>query len=86
MQAIRCHARKKISQMSIETSNKHNSSLVKELLSAINSLRFGSVEITIHEGRVTQIEKREKVRFTDSASTTIKPTENTAAKTLKISN
>lgn len=86
MQAIRCHARKKISQMSIETSNKHNSSLVKELLSAINSLRFGSVEITIHEGRVTQIEKREKVRFTDSASTTIKPTENTATKTLKISN
>ena len=72
--------------MSIETVNEQNISLVKELLSAINSLRFGSVEITVHEGRVTQIEKREKVRFTDSANTPIKPTANTAAKTLKNSN
>ena len=72
--------------MNIETANEQNSSLVKELLSAINSLRFGSVEITVHEGRVTQIEKREKVRFTDSATTPIKPTANTAAKTLKNSN
>ena len=77
---------KKVNQMSIETANEQNSSLVKELLSAINSLRFGSVEITVHEGRVTQIEKREKVRFTDSANTLIKPTANTAAKTLKVSN
>ena len=65
--------------MSIETTNKQNSSLVQELLSAINSLRFGSVEITVHEGRVTQIEKREKVRFTDSANASIKPTETSAA-------
>ena len=65
--------------MSIETTNKQNSSLVQELLSAINSLRFGSVEITVHEGRVTQIEKREKVRFTDSANASIKPTEKSAA-------
>jgi hypothetical protein len=72
--------------MSIETTNKQNSSLVQELLSAINSLRFGSVEITVHEGRVTQIEKREKVRFTDSATTTLQPTVNTAAKNLKVSN
>ena len=77
---------KKVNQMSIETANEQNSSLVKELLSAINSLRFGSVEITVHEGRVTQIEKREKVRLTDSANTLIKPTANTAAKTLKVSN
>jgi len=69
--------------MSIETVNEQNSSLVKELLSAINSLRFGSVEITVHEGRVTQIEKREKVRFTDSTNNSIKPTTNTAAKKFK---
>lgn len=72
--------------MSIETTNKQNSGLVKELLSAINSLRFGSVEITVHEGRVTQIEKREKVRFTDSTITPIKPTEKSAAKILHDSN
>jgi hypothetical protein len=66
--------------MSFETVNNQNNSLVKELLSAINSLRFGSVEITIHEGRVTQIEKREKVRFTEATNNLITPTEKSAAK------
>ena len=66
--------------MSIEATNKQNSSLVNELLSAINSLRFGSVEITIHEGRVTQIEKHEKVRFTEATNNLITPTEKSAAK------
>ncbi|CEN56362.1 YezD family protein [Candidatus Methylopumilus turicensis] len=72
--------------MSTETANKQNSSLVQALLSAINSLRFGSVEITVHEGRVTQIEKREKVRFTDSTNNPITPTEKSAAKILQDSN
>ncbi|HSH85642.1 MAG: YezD family protein [Methylophilus sp.] len=27
---------------------------------------YGSIEITIHDGRVTQIERREKVRFEQS--------------------
>ena len=66
--------------MSFETVNDQNNSLVKELLSAINSLRFGSVEITTHEGRVTQIEKREKVRFTEATNNLITPTEKSAAK------
>ena len=26
-------------------------------------LRFGSIEIVVHEGRITQIERREKVRL-----------------------
>ncbi|HYL19564.1 MAG TPA: YezD family protein [Burkholderiales bacterium] len=29
----------------------------------VRELRFGSIEIVVHEGRITQIEKREKVRF-----------------------
>jgi hypothetical protein len=29
---------------------------------AIRSLRFGSVVVVVHEGKVTQIEKREKIR------------------------
>lgn len=37
--------------------------VIQEIVSAIEALRYGSVEITVHEGRVTQIEKREKVRF-----------------------
>ncbi len=86
MHLIRSYAIEKTNQMSIETTKKQNTNLVQALLSAINSLRFGSVEITVHEGRVTQIEKREKVRFTDSGSTPIKPTEKPAEKTLKVSN
>lgn len=47
--------------------------VVEEIAKAISQLRYGSVEITIHEGRVTQIEKREKVRFNQD-SQRIKPT------------
>jgi hypothetical protein len=32
---------------------------------------YGSIEITVHDGRVTQIERREKVRF-ETKSNTIK--------------
>jgi dTDP-L-rhamnose 4-epimerase len=31
------------------------------LTKAIQSLKFGSIEITVHDGKVTQIEKREKL-------------------------
>jgi len=30
---------------------------------ALDGLRFGSVEITVHEGKVTFIERKEKVRL-----------------------
>ena len=29
----------------------------------VSNLRFGSVQITVHEGRVTQVESIEKTRF-----------------------
>lgn len=32
---------------------------------------YGSIEVTVHDGRVTQIERREKVRF-ESKSTNLK--------------
>lgn len=34
-----------------------------EVLAAIRSVRFGSVEITIHNARVVQIERKEKKRL-----------------------
>lgn len=52
--------------------------VIAEIQLAIEQLRFGSVEITVHEGRVTQIEKREKVRFGQDAQR-IKPTASAAA-------
>jgi hypothetical protein len=29
----------------------------------VSSLRFGSVQITVHDGKVTQVESVEKTRF-----------------------
>lgn len=41
--------------------------LPAEVLGALARLvretRFGSIEIVVHEGRITQIERRERVRF-----------------------
>ena len=57
--------------------------IIQELVHAIEQLRYGSVEITVHDGRVTQIERREKVRFNqtpEQATQKIKPTANAAAK------
>lgn len=42
--------------------------IAQEILRAVESLRYGSVEIVVHDGRVTQIEKREKVRFGQEAN------------------
>lgn len=42
----------------------------QEILRAVEALKqgsgYGSVEIVLHEGRVTQIEKREKFRFNNN--------------------
>ena len=38
----------------------------RAVVEAIRSLRYGSVEIVIHEGRVVQIETRAKVRFDEA--------------------
>jgi hypothetical protein len=37
--------------------------IVRQVAKAIQALRFGSVEVTVHEGRITQIETREKLRI-----------------------
>ena len=44
----------------------------QEILRTVEELKqgsgFGSIEIVLHEGRVTQIEKREKLRFNHSSN------------------
>lgn len=60
-----------------------NQDVAQEILRAVEELKqgsgFGSVEIVLHEGRVTQIEKREKLRFSQGI-TKITPTAQAAAK------
>lgn len=55
------------------------SEVIQEILQALEALRFGSVEITVHEGRVTQIERREKIRFSSHDPQRNKPTASAAA-------
>ena len=37
--------------------------LLQELTLALRSIRFGSIELVLHEGRVVQLETRQKVRL-----------------------
>jgi hypothetical protein len=50
---------------SIEQQDAPDGPWERTLLQAVRALRFGSVEVVVHEGRVVQIETREKVRFAD---------------------
>jgi hypothetical protein len=53
------------------TSNERDASAPKETLPAwlelvreqVDSLKFGTVQITVHDSRVTQVERLEKVRL-----------------------
>lgn len=37
--------------------------LACEILDALKGIRFGAVEITVHDGRVVQIDRHERHRF-----------------------
>ncbi len=59
--------------------------VVAKIAEAIRSIRFGTVQITIHNSHVVQIEKAEKIRFdhgtnptTGGASRTIAGTDRTS--------
>jgi hypothetical protein len=39
------------------------SALTQQIAQALKNLRYGSVEIIVHDGRIVQIERREKLRF-----------------------
>ena len=38
---------------------------MRVLYRAVRGLRYGSVEVLVHDGRVVQVETRRKVRFAD---------------------
>ena len=37
---------------------------------ALKDIRFGSIEIIVHDSKVVQIERKEKIRFDSEPSTT----------------
>lgn len=48
--------------------NQISADIAQEILRAVASIAYGSVEIVIHENKVVQIECREKIRVSQSGS------------------
>jgi hypothetical protein len=46
------------------------SHLTQKILRALQEIRYGSVEIIIHDSKVVQIERREKIRIDTNSRTT----------------
>lgn len=42
-----------------------NDAIIKGIVEALNSLKYGYIQITVHNSRVVQIDKTEKTRFDD---------------------
>jgi hypothetical protein len=38
----------------------------KDIVNVIKGIRFGSVEITIHDSKIVQVERKEKIRSIDN--------------------
>ncbi len=51
-------------------SQDHNQDIAHKILLAIKDLRFGSVEVVIHDSKVVQIERKEKIRIDTNSSRT----------------
>lgn len=53
--------------MSLSQSQKNlvNDAIVKDIIETINNLKYGQIQITVHNSRIVQIEKTEKTRFDD---------------------
>jgi len=46
-----------------ESKGQQPTEAVEQIATILQAIRFGSVEIVIHDGKVVQIERREKLRF-----------------------
>jgi hypothetical protein len=58
-------------QHSNELADEAQRLLTQKILRALQEIRYGSVEITIHDSRIVQIERKEKIRIDrDSSRTT----------------
>jgi hypothetical protein len=57
-------------QQRVIQSQEHNQDIAHKILLAIKDLRFGSVEVVIHDSKVVQIERKEKIRIDQNFSRT----------------
>jgi hypothetical protein len=59
-------------QQRVIQSQEHNQDIAHKILLAIKDLRFGSVEVVIHDSKVVQIERKEKIRIDSTSSQSTK--------------
>ena len=52
----------RVSVESVGSQATERTEALRKIEDILENLRFGSIEIVVHEGRVVQIEKREKLR------------------------
>jgi len=53
-----------VSRADQDTTSPHSERAIEQaILLALKGIRFGSVEIIVHDSRVVQIERKEKMRF-----------------------
>ena len=57
-------------QQRVIQNQEHNENIAHKILLAIKDLRFGSVEVVIHDSKVVQIERKEKIRIDTNSSRT----------------
>ena len=57
-------------QSRVIQSQENNQDIAHRILLAIKDLRFGSVEVVIHDSKVVQIERKEKIRIDTTSSRT----------------
>lgn len=57
--------------MSLNTAETETDSWIDIVRQKVEAMRFGSVQLIVHEGRVTQVESTEKTRLPDVTTTTI---------------
>jgi hypothetical protein len=50
---------------SVEIRNRGDAGWEQAVRRAVAGIRYGSVEVLVHDGRVVQVETRRKVRFAD---------------------
>lgn len=53
--------------MSLKENQKNivNDVIIKEIVEALNNLKYGYIQIIVHNSKVVQIDKTEKTRFDD---------------------
>lgn len=47
----------------LEPRSQPDPALIEQITQALSGLKFGALEIVVHDGRVVQIERRERYRF-----------------------